>query len=340
MLRTIAGCAACLLMPVVFLVGAQSKDRGGSRPPDPRNRSVTALEGPSLGFAIDPASKMVRPLLGLAGAAVQGAPLNVPFALDRAEAAQRGAFVLGIDQADSAVIEITTAGAHKLSGITAAPDAVVFSPSASAAALYHRNRAVVEVLEGLPHRTAVAASLNLAVLPQSVSALAVSDDGLVLAASVTGPDTVTVYAVGRHRAAAPILTVGRVAGMTFLGSSDDAVVADGAANLVYRLRHGVAPVVIAGSGEGVSEPLALAASADGKRAVVANDGGAPLVLLDLVNRSASKASCPCRVSAAEPMAGNAVFRVTAESEPLLWILDADLPAPRFLFVPAAEAHRP
>ena len=329
-----------LLPAVVSLAWAQSKDRGGTRPPDPRNRYSTALAGPSLGFVFDPVSKSVRPLLGLASAAMRGAPLQVPFALDRAEAAQRGAFVLGIDQADSAVIAITTAGAQKLSGISAAPDTVVFSPSATAAALYHRDRAVVEILEGLPHRAALAASLNVAALPQSVTALAVSDDGLVLAASPTGPDAVVVYAVGRHRAAAPVLTVGRVAGMTFLGSSEDALVADGAANLVYRLRDGAAPVVIAGVGEGISTPIVLAASADGKRAMVANDGGAPLVLLDLVNRSASKASCPCRVSAAEPMAGNAVFRVTADSEPVMWILDADLPAPRFLFVPAAEAHRP
>ena len=332
--------AFCLLPAVAALAWAQSKDRGGTRPPDPGERSATALVGPSLGFVFDTTAKSVRPLLGLAGAAVQGAPLSVPFALDRAEAAQRGAFVLGIDRADSAVIEITAAGARKLSGIATAPDRVVFSPSASTAALYHRDRAVVEVVEGLPRRTALAASLNVAALPQSVSALAVSDDGLVLAASPTGPETFAVFAVGKHRSAVSILTVGRVAGMAFLGTSDDALVADGSANLIYRLRDGAAPVVIAGIGEGVSAPIALATSADGRRAVVANDGGAPLVLLDLVNRSASPASCPCRVATVEPMAGNAVFRVTDAAEPVIWILDADLPTPRFLFVPAAEARRP
>ena len=331
--------AFCLVPAVVCVVWAQSKDRGGS-PPDPRSRSsATGLTGPSLGFVFDSSAKTVRPLFGLAGAAWQGDPLNLPFALERAQVAQRGGFVLGIDPTDSSVVAITAAGAHQLTGICAAPDAIAFSPSASAAALYHRDRAVVEVVAGLPGRAVLLASLNVASLPLPVSALAVSDDGLVLAASSTGPDTVVLYEVGQHRAAAPVLTVGRAAGMTFLGASEQALAVDGAANLVYRLRYGAAPVVIAGVGEGVTAPIALAASADGKRALVANGGGAPLVLLDLANGSATRASCPCKVSTAEPMAGNAVFRVTAEGDPLLWILDADFAAPRFLFVPAAEARR-
>jgi hypothetical protein len=330
----------CLLLSLLPQAWAQiSKDRGGTRPADPRKTS-TALSGPSLGFVFDNTSKSVRPVLGLPGAAVQGSPLSVPFTLDRAEAAQRGAFLLAIDRADSRVIEITAAGAQKLSNVSAAPDVVVFSPSASAAALYYRDRAVVEVLEGLPGTTAPAASLNVAALPQPVSALAISDDGLVLAASPTGPDSAQVFAVGNHRPATLILTVGRVAGLAFIGASEDALLADGTANLVYRVHAGVTAAVIAGIAEGVSAPVALAASADGKRAVIANGGGAPLVLLDLVDRTATKTSCPCRVSQVEPMAGNAVFRVTDPSEPVIWLLDADLPAPRFLFVPAAEAGRP
>jgi hypothetical protein len=332
--------AFCLLLSLVSQAWAQTnKDRGGTRPGDSRHPS-TALGGPSLGFVFDPTSKSVRPLLGLPGAAVQGPALSVPFPLDRAEAAQRGAFVLAIDQADSAVVEITAAGAQKLSGVPAGPDTVVFSPSASTAALYYRDRAVVELLEGLPGAAVVAASLNVAALPQPISALAVSDDGLVLAASPTGPASAEVFAVGNHRAAAPTLTVGRVAGLAFIGATQDALLADGPANLIYRLHNGGAPVVIAGIAEGVTAPIALGTSADGKRAVVANDGGAPLVLLDLADRTATKASCPCRVSGVEPMAGNAVFRVTDPAEPVMWLLDADLPAPRFLSVPAPEVRRP
>jgi hypothetical protein len=96
--------------------------------------------------------------------------------------------------------------------------------------------------------------------------------------------------------------------------------------------------VIAGPGEGIREPAAVAVSADGKRAVVASGADAPAVVLDLESRSAAPVACGCKATEAEPMAGNAVFRLTADSEPVMWVLEAGGPHPRLLFVPAAKAR--
>jgi hypothetical protein len=317
----IAVCCLCLL--AVWNVQAKDPDTGA------------ALRGPWLGLVFDEASKSVRPLAGLPGAATFGPPLELPFALERAAVAHRAGFLLAMEAGTSAVIAVTASGARKLSGVTAAPDRIVFSPSASAAVLYHRERGLVEVLGGLPDHPALVASLDVSTLPAPPSALAVSDDGLVLAACATGPDAAVVFMTGKGRRPTPVLTARQAGAVAFIGSSHDALVADGAANLIYRIRDATGAVAVAGAAEGVSTPVALAASADGKRAAVANAGDASVLLLDLEGGKAIQLSCACQPSLAEPMAGNAVFQVTGSSDPQVWLLDGDAPNPKLLLVPVA-----
>jgi hypothetical protein len=299
-----------------------------------------ALRGPSLGLVFDPSSRSVRPVLGLPGAATIGEPLTIPFPLRSAAAAHRGGFVLAQDRTDGGVVEITVSASRKLSGVMAAPDQILFSPSAVTAGLYHQGRRVIEVLRGLPDHPALAASFDLTALPGMPSALAVSDDGLVLAACPTGPDSAAVYVLGKGGPPAPALSLRRAAAVAFLGVSHDALVADAVANLIYRVHDAggaTSIAVIAGVAEGILAPVALASSLDGKQVVVANAGGTSPVVLNLRDGTATSVSCTCQASGVEPMAGNAVFRLTAAWQPQVWLLDAEGPKPRALFVPSYRA---
>ncbi len=325
--------AVCWLL----LVGAANGWGRGA--PGAGQETGSAVRGPWLGLVFDEAARSVRPVLGLPGAATLGAALKAPFALERAVAAHRAAFALGVDGRDGAVILITGAGARKLRGVAAAPGEIVFSPSASTAALYYGDRDVIEVVRGLPEHPEVAGSLDAAVLPGPLSALAVSDDGLVLAGCQAGPDSAVVYRFRLRRQSGAVLSGRRVAAIAFVGSSEDALVADAAAHLVYRLRNGGGAAVIAGAAEGISAPVALGASVDGKRAAVANGGGGPVLVLDLQSGAATPVACACKVSEVEPMAGNAVFRLTDASQPRMWVLDADGGHPRVVFVPQAAVSR-
>jgi hypothetical protein len=294
-----------------------------------------ALRGPWMGMLFDPASGSLRPLRGLPGAATLGPALSLAAPLDRVRAAQRGGFALGLDREDGAVVEVTAFGTRKLAGVASAPDEIVFSPSGTRAALYYSAAGVVQVMAGFPSAPARTALLDFSMLPGALAALAVSDGGLVLAACSTGADSAVIYAAAKRRPAAAVFTARSVSAIAFLGASRDALVADAAANLVYRLRDSSAAIV-AGAEEGVSHPVALASSEDGRRAVVANSGGAPLLVLDFEGGPPRTLACPCRIALAEPLAGNAVFRLTAPGASQFWLLDAERPEPRLFFVPQAE----
>ncbi|HVX66587.1 MAG TPA: hypothetical protein VHA11_08300 [Bryobacteraceae bacterium] len=298
-------------------------------------QNLPAMRGPWLGMLFDPGSGSLRPLRGLPGAATLGPALALPAPLDRVRAAQRGGFALGLNRADGAVVEVTAFGTRKLAGVAPSPDEIVFSPSGTRAALYYSAAGTVQVLSGFPSAPARSASLDFSMLPGALAALAVSDDGLVLAACSTGADSAVVYAAARMRPAAPVFTARSVAALGFLGASRDALMADASAGLIYRLRDASA-VIVAGAGEGVSRPIALASTEDGRRAVIVNSGGAPLVVLDLTGGPARTVACSCHTALAEPLAGNAVFRLTAPGASRLWLLDAERAEPRLFFVPQAE----
>lgn len=294
----------------------------------------TVLRGPSLGMLYDPSAGTLRPLLGFPGAAMLGPPLPLPPELAGVRTAPRGGYALAFEGAGGAVFEITPAGKRPLPGLEPAPDWVAFSPSGSHAALYHSDSGMLELVSGLPQAPLRIASIDFSVLPGPMTALAVSDTGAVLAASAFGPDVAVVYSATRRRPATHVLSARRISAIAYLGATNAALAADAAANLVYRL-NGASATVIGGSAEGVSAPVALAATEDGRRAVVANSGKAPLLLLDLEGGPSRSLSCSCRTAVVEPLAGNAVFQLTAPGARTTWLLDLSTSEPRFFFVPEA-----
>jgi hypothetical protein len=94
-----------------------------------------------------------------------------------------------------------------------------------------------------------------------------------------------------------------------------------------------APEPIAGAEQGIGNPIALAISPDGKRAFVANGGSSEIIILDLVQAVASVASCPCTPVQVQPLATNAVFRLTQKIDKTIWLLDGHADPVRFIFVP-------
>jgi len=299
---------------------------------------TSALRGPWLGMLSDPESGSLRPLRGFPGAATLGPALSLPAQLDLVRASQRAGFALGIDRKDGSVVEVTASVARKLTAVAPAPDEIAFSPAGTRAALFYSGQGEVHVFSGFPSTPMRTATLNFATLPGPLAALAVSDDGLVLAACSTGAGSSVIYGAEKLKpVAAAVFTARRVSALAFLGASRDALVADAAADVVYRLRN-TSGVAVAAAADGVSQPVALASSADGSRAVVANSGAAPLLVLDFESGRHSTFACPCRTVAAEPLAGNAVFRLTAPGASQLWLLDAERPDPRLFFVPQTEAQ--
>jgi hypothetical protein len=269
------------------------------------------LAGPSLGLVFD-AERGLLPIRGTAGAATFGDPLDAGGRL----------LATGPDYAIAASedgIHIT-GGAERVPIPVPAADLVALSPSGSAAAFYDRGESLIRVVTGLPRE----ANPVREIFAPGVTALAVSDDGAAVAASLE--EGVAVFEPESTR----ILTApARAAAIAFLPGTRDFLAGD---KEIYLVKADETLLLAA-----EAAPIALAASRDGKRAFAVNEGASDLLAIDIAAGSLTTVACPCEPRSLAPLAGNAVFRLTDPSSGLVWMLDADRDEPAALFVPRPAA---
>jgi hypothetical protein len=324
---------------------------------------VNGFSAPVLGYVVD-AAGWVRKMPGLAGASWLTARLEFGVRLAAGVVSPRQDYILGLAVPDRRAVVLPVAAgpgnrrsgtARPLDGVDPGADVVVLSPTGTAAAFYFIQAASLVIVTGLPDAPAPSGRLDLSSLPGPAAALAIADDGsLVLASAATGGpgsatgDGAAVFALSTQSPPRLLLNGGDFPAIVFLRNSTDAVLADRRRNALYRVRDAAgagAVVLLASEGDGVSAPLAVAASADSTRFFLANAGsttssagssatigymsaaGGPLTLLP----------CSCSPSALAPLSGNAVFRLTEVSGGPLWLLDGDAIEPRLLLVPQVPA---
>jgi len=347
------GVAGALLLPC--LCAAQ-----GTAP-------VYAMNGPSLGLVFDSESTMIRPILGIPGAATLGPALNPGFTVEEAFTAPGGDFVLAVSKDDRRVAAVSAGGAvHWLTPATAeAPGTIEFSPDGSAAALYYRGSARLLVTTGLRGATPQVATVDPASVPGAPALVALSDDAASLLLAIPeGGDTALYYLPVNSAASATVRTGGvrsasstpqprahnpfarrlgtfqSIAALRFVGSSSDALLADSKANAVYFIQSssGAAQISAIGTAtDGLAQPAAVDAL-DARRILVANAGTASLTILS--RDGAPAISIPCASTPARLMRlpGNAVYRLTDLSKDPVWVLDASGAEPRILAVPPDPAQ--
>jgi len=141
--------------------------------------------------------------------------------------------------------------------------------------------------------------------------------------------------------ARPVTTLSKLGALAFLPGAASAVLADAGANAVIeanQLSGNVNLVSVAGPSDGITHPFAIRTSADGHWAVVANQGSATLVRIDLSGQSAAtRTLCRCAPTTLEPLAGNLAFRVNPPGLGTVWAYDGSGSAPRIAFLPADDA---
>ncbi len=295
------------------------------------------IGGPVVGFVLDKAEG-VRPILGIPGAATLGQPVlpaagfasivlspQRDYALALTEGEQRLALLRNLSASPAAARLDVPPGASR----------IVLSPAGDAAALYYRDARRVVVLTGLPDSPSVAWSLDLPDLGAGLAALVVSDGGsAILVATAGEPSSILLFAADvEYR---PLRLVAGSPSLAFLSNSLDAVVGDGASNLVFVVRDvkGAAEFTqIGGQAEGVSRPVAVAAAAGNRRVLVANSEPGGVVSLGLAGEEPLAIPCSCTPTILERLAGGAAFRLSDAGEGPVWLLDVESSPPRTVFVP-------
>jgi outer membrane lipoprotein SlyB len=228
-----------------------------------------------------------------------------------------------------------------ISSSLASPQVIV-SPSCSKALVFARGSSTGVLIGGLPSTPEVQ-PLNF-VASGSIAGAAVGDLGDVALAVLRSDGSTAIQVLSSSGTlSAPLSVLESYGAMTFVPGVDTVLAADSGANRVVMLAHpSTNPSVaqLASAADGVSQPLAIASSADGREAFVANAVGVPLLRLDLTSTSTpAKVPCACRPSELVPLVGNALFQLSDLSTGTIYALDGAPAVPRTLFIPAGSRLR-
>ncbi|MGH9719622.1 MAG: hypothetical protein ACRD8O_05380 [Bryobacteraceae bacterium] len=285
-------------------------------------QSHGAVGGPSLGWVFDSAAGQFRAVLGIPGASILGDPAPLDARIRRAAILPGQDYALiSVEGGPASLADLRSGAMRPIPGAIEDADRILLSPSGTAAILISTRAGRAQALSGLPAGPAVRRELDASGL------LAISDSGdLVLAARDGALDLLSTDAAPKR-----LIVLEQISAAAFFDGSSDIAVADRARREVYLIRHGEIRM-IASSGDGLGEPLSLAASKGrivagfGKSVALIDPAGAPPVLFE----------CACPVDSLAALDGANVFGLHAASfEEPLWLLEAAPAAPRIVFVPAA-----
>jgi hypothetical protein len=305
-----------------------------------------SLSGPQLGLVFDSATECLRPITGIPGAAITGAPLPLGVAISRAEIspAQDAALVVGARR--SAVSLVRATGGDwvltVLEGVQAAPARMIFSASGGAAALYYAGGRV-QILTGLAGTPGIAAEVDVSSLPTPVTALAIDDAAAYLLLAAGPPEAVSLYRVEANSAASLLGSFRSVSAVRLFSAGQQALVTDTLAGAVYRIIDpaGTAALqLVAGEGDGIAGLVAAETDAGGQRVFAVSSNGTVFVS-DFNGGPATTLDCNCAPTGLFRLAGPATFRLTEPGSGPIQLLDAGN-TPRIVAVPppAQQTKRP
>ena len=286
---------------------------------------------PRLGYFYDPDVKAIRILSGVPGAAGAEETLAYASKLESAwiSPARSYALVTVRDSGDLQLVSFTRGGTEG-SALDQAiqPTLVAFSPSGSAAVLWNQETAKLQVWSGLPNAPALARQSAA----HAITAAAVTDDGSLLAlvddagAAVSSRDKDLQHLTG-------------ATAVQFLRDSTSLVAAYSSTNQVSLIGNPgphAEVVALAGAGDGISGPVAMALAASSRQVAVANSAGHSVTVIDLDTRTNTTLACDCSPRQISPLAGGSVFRVSGDA---MLVLDRPDGAWRLTTVPFNGGNR-
>jgi len=301
-----------------------------------------ALSGPSIGLFFDSHAQGLRRIWGIPGSAMAGENLDLGFSVANAtfSSAQDYALVTAGDGSVNLVrLSETGFAVQPIAALPATPDRIIVSPSGQAAAVAYG--ASITILTGLPDSVDHVQEIDASMLPRAPAAIAISDDGAVLLASV--PDNAETLASGGvfvfHRGdnGPRLITANVASDLSFLPASHDALVTDESRNSVTLLADvgGDASAKWVFMDERLPAPSMAKPSLDGQRILVGSTNNSLIALLDRDGGNPVIVSCACSPDRAGAL-NNLDYQVTDPAKGLLWILDLSQD-PQFFFVPISEA---
>jgi hypothetical protein len=301
-------------------------------------QTQSSINGPVAGYVFDKAAQSLRPILGLAGSSLLGAPVSFGYKVTAAFVAPHLDSVFAVASDGSShffQIGSGTLQEVSISGLANAGPSyrIAFSPSGTALTLYTANSA--QILTGLPATPKVAGTVDLTNIGNP-NALALSDDGVALLVSANS----ALRLFGSFADMGTLLTTAGTPAMAFAVGNHDAAVSDSAAGLLLfqNLMGSGASQIVSPPAQNAAPSSALAFSSDEKSIYVAASSTQTITRFDLTANTSSSLPCSCSPTLLARM-GN-VFRLTDLGTDPLWLLDQPESNARVVFVPALAQAEP
>jgi hypothetical protein len=302
--------------------------------------SSTRVGGPGLGMVFDRARGGLRPILGLPGAAIVGGVLELGSELAQGWISPRQEYALARFKEGAELVLVNLdrdqISVEPLAGAMPGVDLVALSPRGASAFLYDREARRMQLITGLPQSPSVVAEVDISKLPDSVGAMAVSDDAGAALFFVSEGESGGVYSITAGGGLKWVGAAQEVSAIAFLTDLHDALIADGRASAVLLIRDVVGSAdktVLVAEQDGILNPVAVQISDDHRRVFIANSGSATVSVLDLNGGSMSRISCSRVPSGLYRLQGSSVFRLTEFSDAPLLLLAGGADEPRIFFIP-------
>jgi hypothetical protein len=299
-----------------------------------------SLSGPTLGYVFDGSLQTLRPLLGVAGSATIGGPVDLGFAITQAVDLPDERHVIA-SPADGFYVVAIDMGANPptsqpIKGASRSVSEISVSPHGTAAALTYREGQLVLLVTGLPTSPTITTEISTVGIAAPLRHVAVNDDTSALMLTFAEGERETVYRwnpTDGFRLVASTVAVGALA---FVNSSD-VVFADSGTDEVF-LAHDVkrksSVTFVAGSAGGISRPIGAGISSRNE-ILVANAGSGTVIAFDANGQMLRTQDCNCSVSGFYPL-GAGVFRLTEKFNQTMYLLDGGGSENRIVFVPPVQ----
>lgn len=314
----------------------------------------------------------LRPLIGIAGSASVGAPLDLGFGILQAAIPPDHDYVLATsnqsnwplwlqvrddtvtvrsidpfsnhpdsgqaecepDDADRPWGQRTSGCRRQTSQVDQAPriDRIALSSTGSAAAFFSESQGRIYTVGNLSQSPTLLGEFGVGA--GSVSAFGVSDDGQTLVVGVSDGSTGSLFLLNPNQAPRLIASMRHPSAIQFLHNSASAVIADDVDNKIYGLVDGQF-FALATAKDGVSAPIAVAVSKDNQRTFVGSSDGA-VTTLGPYGAVSKPMYCNCALTGLHSTNIDSVFRLTDFSGGTVSLFDGGSRLSRMILVPVSS----
>ncbi len=339
----------CLIMLWLFFSAALCLSESVNPPiaasfsgsaPTQTGKNGELLGGPVLGYVFDRASQEFREITGIPGAALAGRSIQPELSLNSAWISPHRA--LALSQAPGGeLILVNLAERIAACRILGSPDSRItkayWSPAGTSAALLKENTSTLLLFQISPASESSLREVVTSELQGEITALAISDDGQLILAGVTGAESSTLQVIspaGNHRS---IASMSSVSALAFHPSGKSIYVADRRGNAIWCVK-GVPenPQIsrIASNHLELAGPVALALNGAGDRLAILNADAPHLCVIELKSNLAFRVNNQLALDQLNPWPSGNVFQLQEYSGGPLPLLELTPIENRLSLVPA------